>query len=132
MPPPSRRSVLDAQPCLVVWIPGRQPPIHIDDFGTGYSSLSCLHSFPIDLIKIDRAFVRTIDSRREYAAVVHAIITLARNLGMEVVGEGVETADDLTMLQALDCDYVQGFYFSEPTGAAEIAALSALESIVPY
>ncbi|MBL8745429.1 MAG: EAL domain-containing protein [Phycisphaerae bacterium] len=97
--------------------------IMMDDFGTGYSSLSCLHRFPIDVLKIDRAFVHTQQSNRDYAAVIHSIITLAHNLGAVVVAEGVETAEHLAQLQSLECDFAQGFYFSHPLSAAEVEAM---------
>jgi diguanylate cyclase (GGDEF)-like protein len=85
----------------------------MDDFGTGHSSLSHLHRFPIDVLKIDRTFVLNTDGNREYAAVIHAIITLAHTLKMTVVGEGVETLGQLAQLQALECDSAQGNLFSE-------------------
>jgi diguanylate cyclase (GGDEF)-like protein len=85
----------------------------MDDFGTGHSSLSLLHRFPIDVLKIDRTFVLNTDGNREYAAVIHAIITLAHTLNMKVVGEGVENAGQLAQLQALECDWAQGNFFSE-------------------
>ncbi|MCP4246529.1 MAG: EAL domain-containing protein, partial [bacterium] len=88
--------------------------VHMDDFGTGYSSLSCLHRFPLDVLKIDRAFLKTASARRDYAAVVQAIITLARNLHMKVTAEGVETDEQLALMLALDCDYAQGYHFSRP------------------
>jgi diguanylate cyclase (GGDEF)-like protein/PAS domain S-box-containing protein len=88
--------------------------LQMDDFGTGYSSLGCLHRFPLSGLKIDRSFVTTTSSRRDYAAVIQAIITLARNLGIEVVAEGVETAEQVALLQALDCEFGQGYYFSRP------------------
>src|SRR5437762_14141683 len=88
--------------------------LHMDDFGTGYSSLSCLHRFPLNCLKIDRSFVRNLGERRDYAAVVQAIIQLARNLGMQLVAEGIETSDQVVMLQGMDCDRAQGFYFSKP------------------
>jgi EAL domain-containing protein (putative c-di-GMP-specific phosphodiesterase class I) len=86
----------------------------MDDFGTGYSSLGCLHRFPLQGLKIDRSFVATTSARRDYAAVIQAIITLARNLGIEVVAEGVETAEQVALLQALDCEFGQGYYFAKP------------------
>lgn len=91
----------------------------MDDFGTGHSSLSCLHRFPIDVLKIDRTFVINTDENREYAAVIHAIITLAHTLKMTVVGEGVETSGQLAQLQALECDAAQGNFFSESVTAEE-------------
>jgi len=90
----------------------------MDDFGTGYSSLSCLHQFPIDVLKIDRTFIINTDNNREYAAVIHAIITLAHTLKMTVVGEGVETGGQLAQLQALECDAAQGNFFARPLSAA--------------
>lgn len=96
--------------------------IHMDDFGTGYSSLSCLHQFPLDTIKIDRSFVRNIAQRREYSAVINAIVNLARNLGISLVAEGIETEDQLTLLQALECDKGQGFYFGRPMDATAAEA----------
>lgn len=89
----------------------------MDDFGTGYSSLSCLHRFPLNGIKVDRAFIRNVSERRDYVAVVHAIVSLARNLGMQVIAEGVETEDQVAMLKGLDCDLAQGYFFSKPVDA---------------
>ncbi len=94
--------------------------LYMDDFGTGYSSLSCLHRFPLNCLKIDRSFVRNLGERREYAAVVHAIITLARNMGMRLIAEGIETADQLVMLQAMDCDEAQGHHFARPMHPATV------------
>jgi EAL domain-containing protein (putative c-di-GMP-specific phosphodiesterase class I) len=92
--------------------------LDMDDFGTGYSSLSCINRFPLDGIKIDRSFIHTLAGRREEMAVINAILGLARNLGMRVVAEGVENAEQVAFLQALDCDQVQGFHFSRPLSAA--------------
>lgn len=91
--------------------------IDMDDFGTGYSSLSCLQEFPIDVLKIDRSFIKNLNRGRDYAALVHAISTLAGNLGIKVVAEGVETAEQLSMLQALECHFAQGYYFAGPMRA---------------
>jgi diguanylate cyclase (GGDEF)-like protein len=88
--------------------------LHIDDFGTGYSSLSCLHHLPIAGIKIDRSFVNNVAANRDYAAVVNAIVTLAHNLRLGLIAEGVETADQMSMLQAMGCDLAQGYYFQRP------------------
>ena len=91
--------------------------VQMDDFGTGYSSLSCFHQFPIDGLKIDRSFVANMGERGDYAAVVEAIISLCHNLGVQVVAEGLETLDQVTLLQALKCDYGQGYYFDQPLTA---------------
>ena len=92
--------------------------LYMDDFGTGYSSLSCLHRFPLSGLKIDRSFMQSVSERRDYAAVVHAIVDLARNLGMKLIAEGIETFDQVVILQALDCAMAQGFYFSKPLDPA--------------
>jgi diguanylate cyclase len=96
--------------------------LEMDDFGTGYSSLSCLHRLPLSGIKIDRSFVQSIGGRRDYAAVVHGIIGMARNLGMNLVAEGIESQEQVVMLQAMDCDKAQGFFFSKPMDAAAAEA----------
>ena len=86
----------------------------IDDFGTGYSSLSYLHYFPIDTLKIDRSFIKRIGVDEENSEIVRTIITLAHNLGVDVIAEGVETAQQLARLQELKCEYGQGYFFSHP------------------
>ncbi len=87
----------------------------IDDFGIGYSSLSRLHEFPIDVLKIDRSFIRRADLESgAHLETVNMIIVLAHSLGMDVVAEGVETPEQLQMLRALDCDFMQGYLFSRP------------------
>ncbi|HST50843.1 MAG TPA: EAL domain-containing protein [Pyrinomonadaceae bacterium] len=89
----------------------------IDDFGTGYSSLSYLHRFPIDTLKIDRSFVTRMTDNTENAEIVRTIVVLAQNLGMDVVAEGVETNEQLVLLQKLGCENGQGYFFSKPVGA---------------
>jgi diguanylate cyclase (GGDEF)-like protein/PAS domain S-box-containing protein len=91
--------------------------LHIDDFGTGYSSLSYLDRFPIDVVKIDRSLVARIGPAGEGGEIVHTVISLAQNLGMTVVAEGVETAAQLRQLRKLGCDSAQGFLFSRPVSA---------------
>ena len=103
----------------------KQLGVHLlmDDFGTGYSSLNSLHRFPIDALKIDRSFVTRTGSNRDSVAVVHAIITLAHNLGMKVTVQGLETQEDLAQFLAMSCDYGQGSLFAKPITVAEAAAL---------
>lgn len=96
--------------------------LSMDDFGTGYSSLSCLHRFPLNSLKIDRSFIMNLSTRRDYAAVIHAIVALSHNLGMRVTAEGVETADHVVQLQALECDVAQGYYFAKPLSVADAEA----------
>ncbi len=93
--------------------------IGLDDFGTGYSSLSCLHQFPIDVLKIDRSFVANIERGRDFAALIHAVVVLARNLGIGTIAEGIETIEQLSVLQTLDCQFGQGYYFAKPLMPAE-------------
>jgi diguanylate cyclase (GGDEF)-like protein/PAS domain S-box-containing protein len=88
--------------------------LHMDDFGTGYSSLSYLRRFPIDVLKIDRSFVTSLGGNSRTKQIVKAIINLGKNLQMKVTAEGVEHPEQLRELQALECDYVQGYLFSRP------------------
>ncbi|HTB67296.1 MAG TPA: EAL domain-containing protein [Steroidobacteraceae bacterium] len=97
--------------------------VALDDFGTGYSSLSYLRRFPIDSLKIDRAFVQQIAGGPDAAAIVTAVISMAQSLKLRVVAEGVETLQELQFLQARQCDEVQGYYFSRPLPAEQFAGL---------
>jgi len=97
--------------------------LSLDDFGTGYSSLSYLHRFPLQILKIDRSFIGSMNAERKHAEIVRAIVALARNLGMEVVAEGVETTEHLTALRALQCNYGQGYLFAKPLEAQAATAL---------
>ena len=97
--------------------------LSIDDFGTGYSSLSYLHRFPAQILKIDRSFISRMGLGDENLEIVRTIIMLARNLGMEVVAEGVETKEQLAQLRALSCEYAQGYLFSAPVDAESAASL---------
>lgn len=103
--------------------------LSIDDFGTGYSSLGHLYRFPIDTLKIDRSFVDGLDSDAEKMELIQTVVTLAWNLGMDVIAEGVETVKQLAQLKALQCESAQGYLFSEPltmTAATEFLAQHCL------
>jgi diguanylate cyclase (GGDEF)-like protein/PAS domain S-box-containing protein len=102
--------------------------ISMDDFGTGYSSLSYLRSFPFDKIKIDRSFVRDLDSNRDAQAIMRAIISLGTGLGVTITAEGVETEAELSYLRAEGCHEGQGFLFSRARPNAEIARLLAAQN----
>jgi len=95
--------------------------LSIDDFGTGYSSLGYLHRFPVNTLKIDRSFVGRIGEAAENIEIVRTIISLAENMGMEVVAEGVETLSQLAQLRKLNCQYGQGYLFSRPVDAESVS-----------
>ncbi|MBD2428142.1 EAL domain-containing protein [Phormidium sp. FACHB-1136] len=101
----------------------RRIQISIDDFGTGYSSLGYLHRFPLDVLKIDRSFVRDMHRSHRNYQVVETIITLSNQLGLAVVAEGIETLDQLQALQNLGCELGQGFFFAKPVPAEAITPL---------
>jgi EAL domain-containing protein (putative c-di-GMP-specific phosphodiesterase class I) len=88
--------------------------LNIDDFGTGYSSLGQLRHFPFDTLKIDKTFMHGLGEDPHNTAIVSGLLALSRNLGLEVVAEGIETPDQLEHLQALGCDRGQGYYLSRP------------------
>ncbi|MCL1470674.1 EAL domain-containing protein [Argonema antarcticum] len=95
----------------------------IDDFGTGYSSLSRLHTFPIDTLKIDRSFVSSLGYNSDTTAIVQTIISLAHNLGIDVVAEGIETTEQLEKLKDLGCEFGQGYLFSKPLPSEKVTQL---------
>jgi len=101
--------------------------LSIDDFGTGYSSLSYLHRFPLNYLKIDRSFVSRLTTDNDNA-IVRTISTLARNLGMEVIAEGIETEEQYQQLKMLGCEYGQGYLFSHPVHSAGVLHLLAQDA----
>jgi EAL domain-containing protein (putative c-di-GMP-specific phosphodiesterase class I) len=98
----------------------------MDDFGTGYSSLSYLHSFPFDVLKIDRSFVSRMNEGDQPLQIVRTIIELARVLGMDVVAEGIETHEQYRLLREMGCRYGQGFLFARPMSAEAVTQLLRL------
>jgi diguanylate cyclase (GGDEF)-like protein len=101
--------------------------LSVDDFGTGYSSLASLYDFPIDVFKLDRSFIAadlTSERGRALMAVTHAVLQLARNIGVRVIAEGVETSQQLAVLQSLRCDMAQGYFLGRPMPAEQVLAWS--------
>jgi diguanylate cyclase (GGDEF)-like protein/PAS domain S-box-containing protein len=94
----------------------------LDDFGTGYSSLACLHQLPVDTVKVDRSFVAHAETVEYHRVLIEATIRVARTLGMATVAEGIETEGQAALMQALQCDYGQGYLFSRPLEAPALAA----------
>ncbi|MBW4471951.1 MAG: EAL domain-containing protein [Stenomitos rutilans HA7619-LM2] len=101
----------------------RHIQVSLDDFGTGYSSLSYLHSFPVDTLKIDRTFIQQMGEQSDDLGLVPLIINIAHKMGMNVVAEGIETQKQLDHLNALKCDFGQGFFFFRPMDTNKIAPL---------
>jgi diguanylate cyclase (GGDEF)-like protein len=104
-------------------IRARQIQLSIDDFGQGYSSLSYLHRLPVNTLKIDRSFTSQMTCDHENFAIVHTIMTLAHTLKMDVVAEGVETAQQFTQLKTLGCEFGQGYFFARPLDCAAATAM---------
>ncbi len=103
--------------------------LSIDDFGTGYSSLGYLYKFPLDTLKVDRSFINRIDVDGEQVELVRTVLSLAWNLGLDTIAEGVESAKQLAQLKALKCEYAQGYFFNKPLPAAEAEALIRQQSL---
>ena len=101
--------------------------IAIDDFGTGHSSLSALQRLPVDVVKIDRSFVRDVITDANDASIVAAVIDMGQKMGLKVIAEGVETEEQMKLLQSMKCDFMQGYYFSKPLPPAEFEALLTRE-----
>lgn len=99
--------------------------LSIDDFGTGYSSLSYLKRFPVDTLKIDQSFVRQCHTNSEDKAIINTVIGLGKNLGLSIVAEGVELEQHLNLLRQMDCDIIQGYYYSKPLLPDELIAFLA-------
>ena len=96
--------------------------IHLDDFGTGYSSLACLHQLPIDVLKLDRSLISNMVAGGHYSKLVDLVLKLLSDTQIQVVAEGIETADQLHKLQQLHCQLGQGYYFSKPMDADKVQA----------
>jgi EAL domain-containing protein (putative c-di-GMP-specific phosphodiesterase class I) len=105
--------------------------VYLDDFGTGYSSLSHLHKLPVDALKIDRSFVREITMSTDDAAITTAIIAMGHALGLHVVGEGIETEAQRQVLLEQGCDEMQGYLFSRPVPAEQLARVLASSASLP-
>jgi diguanylate cyclase (GGDEF)-like protein len=116
---------VDATRKVLESLKGLGTKLSVDDFGTGYSSLTSLRSFPVDSLKVDRSFVSGLGDGHvaEDAAIVTAVISLAHNLGLIAVAEGIETPEQLSALREMDCDMAQGYYFARPRPAAAIGEL---------
>ncbi|MBW4617987.1 MAG: EAL domain-containing protein [Cyanosarcina radialis HA8281-LM2] len=110
---------------IIEQLKSREIELIVDDFGTGYSSLSYLHRLPIDTLKIDRSFVSRMGKNGENTEILRTIISLARNLGMNAIAEGIETQEQLEQLKSLGCEFGQGFLFSRPVEAKEARKLLA-------
>ena len=102
--------------------------VAMDDFGTGYSSLGYLRSFPFDKIKIDQSFIRDLPGKEDSVAIVRAVVGMSSSLGITTTAEGVETKEQLASLTSEGCDEFQGFLFSEPRSAADVARIIATQA----
>jgi EAL domain-containing protein (putative c-di-GMP-specific phosphodiesterase class I) len=92
----------------------------MDDFGTGHSSLGALHNLPIDSLKIDRSFIHRLPGEQQAVELVRTMVSLGHNLGVEVVAEGIETAEQLAILKGMNCDLGQGLLFGRPVGIGSV------------
>ena len=101
--------------------------IYLDDFGTGYSSLAYLSQFPVECLKIDRSFTIALGGEKDSHGIVEAVIAMGRSLGMKVVAEGVQTSDQLGALQAMGCNFGQGFLMGRPLSVEAAGAMLAIQ-----
>lgn len=108
---------------MIAQLQKRNIQISLDDFGTGYSSLSYLHRFPLNALKIDRSFVSNLEASRSNLTIVRTIITMAFELGIGIIAEGIETQTQAEFLQSLGCHYGQGYYFFPPLNAEALTSL---------
>ena len=106
--------------CVLNKLKNSGATIAIDDFGTGYSSLSYLTQLPIDFIKIDRSFVQQVNENKSSRMLVDTIVNLAKNLDLQLIGEGVETTENLEMLRYKGCDFAQGYLLGKPMTGDEL------------
>ncbi len=97
--------------------------MHLDDFWTGYSSLSYLHRLPADTLKIDRSFISRLGADRGTDVLVKAIVDLAHNMGKQVIAEGIETEEQVAIVEQLGCEFGQGYYYARPGDVTAIEAL---------
>jgi EAL domain-containing protein (putative c-di-GMP-specific phosphodiesterase class I) len=112
-------NVEDTERCMQT-IRALGPRFSLDDFGTGFSSFAHIQRLPIGALKIDRSFITNVVSGRDDATIVRAMISLAHNLGLEVIAEGAETREQVAFLRENACDQVQGFYFARPMPFADL------------
>ncbi len=107
--------------------------LSMDDFGTGYSSLNSLHQLPIDILKIDRSFVKNLSGNSDKVSLIRTIVNLAQNLRMDVIAEGVETKEEQAILTELNCEYGQGYLFSKPISSNDVEILiGTMEQFTKY
>ena len=104
--------------------------VQMDDFGIGYSSLSYLRNLPMDVIKIDRSFIHMMDTETDNPGLVRSIIYMAQEMGLKVVGEGIDTADQMAMLESLGCDYGQVYLIARPLDRDATESLLAGRRII--
>jgi len=106
--------------------------VAIDDFGTGFSSLAYLKRFPVQALKIDKTFVQGIHRNERDAELIAGIISIAHQLGLKTVAEGVETPEQLDVLHRHDCDHIQGYLFSRPLPAENLTPLLGSHAFLPF